>query len=433
MDSYQDAAVNTLHVLDDSKADDCRGGSVVVNGGINVVKNVKACEIDVGLVQAVKGKISDSLSVQHNIYTDGALLPLTTCSLAQLGTPACKWNSVDTVSTNTQELSSVNAILRNSFLNNVYYNTNIINICDTVSTTVTYDLHLDTAISMINLESTYDVARMVILRVPCAPTGTNNDYRRVIFKQNKCVPIKWSYNVDDYIIIEDENQALDFLNICGTWHLVNYNRASAKDIQANALDITNVSNKQSVFDTSLSCIAAELKTLVDYNVFLTGSDTSANSLLDYIDETDAIKASIVTVNTSLGTITATIGCLNSTVNTLSSDLTTFKTATNSAMCDISLCLAITNSTVDVFKTISNQTFQTINSSFLMYDTRMSGMSLKLSSIELDVKKSQEFVDILDKRLCDHIANSDNKYKFLNDKMTHMNEKLNLIMARLNMC
>ena len=173
--------------------------------------------------------------------------------------------------------------------------------------------------------------------------------------------------------------------------------------------------------------------MVDYNVFLTATDTSANSLLDYIDETDVIKADINTINTSLGTMTTTIGCLNSTVNTLSSDLTTYKTSNNSAMRDISLGLAITNNTVDVFKSISNQTFQTINSSFLMYDTRMSGMSLKLSSMELDVKKSQEFVDILDKRLCDHIANSDNKYKFLNDKMTHMNEKLNLIMTRLNMC
>ena len=240
MESYQDAAVNTLHVLDDTKADDCRGGSAVFEGGINVVKNVKACEIDAGLVQAIKGKISDSLSVQHNIYTDGAILPLTTCSLAQLGTPACKWNSVDVVSTNTQELCSVNAILRNSFLNNVYYNTNIVNIDDCVSTTTTYDLYLDTVVTMINLTSKYDVARTVILRVPCAPTGTNHDYRRIVFKQNKCVPIKWSYNVDNYVTIADENQALDFLNISGTWHLINYNRASVKDIQANALNISNM-------------------------------------------------------------------------------------------------------------------------------------------------------------------------------------------------
>lgn len=433
MESYQDAAVNTLHVLDDTRADDCKGGSAIFEGGINVVKNIKACEVDVNLCRAIKGKISDSLSVQHNIYTDGAILPLTTCSLAQLGTPVCKWNTIDVVSTNSQELCSVNAILRNSFLNNVYYNINIINIVDNVTSTATYDLDLDVAITIVNITSTYDDDRSVILHIPCAPTGTNHDYKRIIFNQNKSIPIKWSYNIDDFTIIADENQILDFINVNGIWTLINYNKVSVNDIHTNTLDISNMNIKQNNFDASLSTIATELQALIDYNVFLTASDTSANSFLDYIDETSEIKADITTINTSLSSMTTTISNLNSSVTTFNSDLASYKTSNNNAVRDVSLCLAITNNTVDVFKSISNQTFQSINSNFLMYDTRMSGMSLKLSSMELDVKKSQEFVDILDKRLCDHIANSDNKYKFLNDKMTHINEKINLIMARLNMC
>lgn len=433
MDSYQDSAVNTLHVLNDSEADEYNGGSVVINGGINVVKNIMACEIDVNLVQTTNAKISDSLSVKQNIYTDGVIVPLTTCSIAQLGTPACKWNSINTINANVDELSSINAILRNLSLNNIYYNVDVNDINDTDNTTTMYDINLYTAISIINLISTYDTARTVILRIPCAPIDTNNDYKRVIFKQNKFIPIKWLYNVDEYVIIEDKEQILDFLNICGKWQLINYNMVSVKDIQTNTLNINDISVKQSTFDTSLSSIASELQTLIDYNVFLTGNDTSANSFLDYIDETNDIKADINTVNTSLENITTTMNFLNSSVNNLNSDLTTFKTNANGTMHDISLCLSITNNTIDLFKTVSNQTFQTINSSFLMYDTRMSGMALKMSSMELDLKKNQEFVDILDKRLCDHIANTDSKYKFLNDKISHMNEKINLIMSRLNMC
>lgn len=433
MESYQDAAVNTLHVLDDSKADDCRNGCAVFNGGINVVKNVKACDVDAGLVQGVKGKFSDCLSVQHNIYTDGAILPLSTLGSGQLGVPTCKWKSIDVVSTNSQELCSVNAILRNSFLNNVYYNTVITNIEDTVSTTATYEVYLDSVMNVINLNSTHADSRMVIIRIPCAPTGTNHDYKRVIFKQNKCLPIKWSYNVDDYVTLEDKEQALDFVNINNSWRLINYNSASSKAIQNNAQDIDTIQAKQVNTDISLSCLKSDLQALIDYNSFLSAADTSANSLLDFIDENDAIKAEIDGVKTSLNTMTTTIGCLNSNINAVSSELTTYKASNDSKVCDISLGLAITNNTVDLFKTVSNQTFQNINSQFLMYDTRISGLTLKMSGLELDVKKSQEFVDILDKRLCDHIANSDNKYKFLNDKMTHMNEKINLIMARLNMC
>ena len=433
MDSYQDLAVNTLHVLDDSKADDCRNGSVVINGGINVVKNVKACEVDASLIQGVKGKISDCMSVQHNIYTDGAILPLSTVGSAQLGVPTCKWKSIDVVSTNSQELCSVNAILRNSFLNNIYYNSVISNIEDTASTTATYEIYLDTVMNIINLNSTYDLHRMVIIRIPCAPTGTNHDYKRIIFKQNKCIPIKWSYNTDEYIIIEDKEQALDFININNSWRLINYNSASSKAIQNNAQDISSMQVKQSYTDISLACLQSDLQALIDYNSFLSATDTSANSLLDFIDENDAIKKDVTSIKTSINTMTTTIGSLSSNINAISSELTTYKASNNSKLYDVSLGLAVANNTIDLFKTVSNQTFQNINSQFLMYDTRISGMSLKMSSLELDVKKNQEFVDILDKRLCDHIANSDNKYKFLNDKMTHMNEKINLIMTRLNMC
>lgn len=433
MESYQDTAVNTLRVLDDSAADNHKSGSVVINGGVNVAKNIIACDIDVNLIQSCRGKFSDSMSVQNNIYTNGAILPLSTYSKSQLGTPECKWNSIDVLSTKTQDFSSVNATIRNTFLSNIYYNTSVTNIEDCASTNTTYTVNINNVVNIINITIFHDTTHIINLQIPCASKITCNDYKRIIFKQNRNMPIKWSYNTDEYIISEDSEQSIDLFNVNGSWKIVNYNNASSKIIENNTLKIDNFVSRQNIFDSSLNDITVKLKKLIDYNQFLEFAGSFEKSILEYIDDTSKNNIDITSMKTLINTNLTNIKCMNSKITTMNSDLILFKTKTNCTLSDISSNLLNINNTAHALKTITGQTFQTINSNLLMYDSKMASLALKHSTIELDIKKSQEFVDILDKRLCDHIANSDSKYKFLNDKMSYMNEKLKLIMTRLDMC
>ena len=432
MESYEDLAINSLHVLDDTPAGEPRLGSAVFNGGINVTKNIKGCEIDTGLIRSVKGKFSDSLSVQHNIYTDGAILPLSTCSRAQLGCPSSKWNSVDTLVVNSQDMTSVNSTVRNSRIENLYLTCNIMNITDVTTENATYNIYMESAVNIVNLTSTY-LGRIVTIRIPEAPDYNNHDYRKVIFSQDNQNIIKWYYNTSDYVLIEDKHQALDFVNVNGTWTLVNYNACSPTAIEKNKDSIEVLIAKNTDYDTKIGCLESKIDSLIQYNNFVPNNPNSEVSFMDFIDNTDELATDISGINNSLITMNTTISCLNATIGGIGTDLTHFKQQTHSQIVDLSLNSAITNNTIDVFKQITNSTFQSINTNLLMYDSKISGMALKVSGLELDVKKSQEYVDILDKRLCDHIANSDNKYKFLNDKMSHINDNLNRVMQRLNLC
>lgn len=425
MEFNQDQAFNTIHILDNTAATSSRTGCAIFNGGINVTKNVYACEAELSLLKSCRAKISDSLSVQHNIYTDGAIIPLTSCSKAQLGCPDKKWNSIDTVSTNVQQLCAVNSTTKNASVENLHLTTTTTNILDTATGTATYDIYLDSTINIVNMTSTYCDSRIVIIRIPKPCIGSNDDYKKIIFKQNKCLEIKWLYNTTDYITISNNDQVIDLININEKWTLVDYNSSSTEVIN-------DVKDKQSSFDASLNGIDAKLDVLTEYNNFLSATDTSANSLLDFIDETEAIKSDITRLDTSISTMTGTITCLNTLVANTITDIEAHKDKVTSDMIDVSLGLAINNNTITVFKDVVNTTFQTINSSLLLYDAKISGIALKASEITLSNKKSKELVDILDKRLCDHIANTDSKMNFLNDKMSHINEKLNIVLERLGL-
>lgn len=426
MESNQDQAFNTIHILDDTAATSSRTGCAIFNGGINVAKNVYACEAELSVLKSNKAKISDCLSVQHNIYTDGAILPLTSCSKAQLGCPDKKWNSIDTVSANVQQLCTVNSTNKNSSIENLHLITTTTNISDTATGTATYDIYLDSAINIVNLTSTHHVGRMVIIRIPAPDIGSNNDYKKIIFKQNLGLDIKWLYNTTDHMTISNDSQILDLINIGEQWKVVDYNSNTSEVIN-------NVKDTQTDFDTSLNAIDAKLDVLVEYNNFLSATDTSANSLLDFIDETESIKSDITRIDTSIGTMTGTITSLNTLLASTITELSEHKTSVLSDLTDISLGLAVTNNTTVVFKDVVNTTFQNINSSLLLYDSKISGIALKASEITLSNKRTKEHVDMVDKKLCDHIANTDSKLNFMNDKMSHINEKLNVILERLGLC
>ena len=144
MEFNQDQAFNTIHVLDDTEAHG-RVACAVFNGGVIIKKNIIACSLDAQLIQGKDVQISNELAVQHNIYTDGSVLPLTEYSTACLGSESAKWNKINCVDTRTQELTSVNATLKNTTIENMYLVNNVLDISDTSSASVTFCAHLDSA------------------------------------------------------------------------------------------------------------------------------------------------------------------------------------------------------------------------------------------------------------------------------------------------
>jgi hypothetical protein len=424
MDYNQDQAFNSLRVLDDTYARSVREACAIFGGGIYVDKNIIACKMEATNIESENVKVSDSLAVQNNIYTDGCIVPLNAYSAAQLGSLALKWNNIYSVNTCTDEITSVNANLKNTFIENIYLTANVCDITDPNLTSSTYDIYLESTINIINLTSTYSSDRIVTINIPTA-IGSNNDYKKIIFKQNKCIDIKWSYNTNDYIIVSGLDQVHDFINLDGVWKLVNYNMTNHK----NTDDISGILIDQKVMDVSLNELYIDMNTLTNYNNFLSGADISANSLLDFIDDTDAIKEDIVVMKASLLNMTTNITSLNINLSTTNTDLL----QANSQISDLSLNLNINNATVALFKTVVNTTFQNINTSLLTYDSKICNLNLKMCEMSLDIKKMKEFSDILDKRVCDHIANTDCKMSLMNDKISHINDTLNTILSRLNLC
>lgn len=426
MESNQDLAVNTLTVLDDTGASTDRTACAVFNGGINVVKNIITCDLDASIVVACKAKITDCMSVQKNLYVEGSILPFTCYSTAALGSSTSKWNNIHAICADIQQVSSSKLCTKSISLENMQVIVCTINITDTAAGTPTYNLTLETGITVINLTSTYDTDRVVLMSLPVPSIGTNFDVKKIIFKQNKCNHIKWIYNVAEYILSDSYEQVFDLININGTWRLVKYS-----DVDKKLIDNINViETTQAEHDVSLNHLKCRLDALVDLNHFLSITDSSENTILDFVDKNKEIADDIVGLRTSINTIASTLACVNGMVTSNASDLADFKASTNSKLADLSGNIAITNNVIYVFKGVTNITFNNINTKLLCIDSSLSNLTLKSSEASLDVKRTRELVDLVDKKLCDHIANTDSKMAYLNDCIKHLNEKMDLV---LNKC
>lgn len=237
MDSNQDYAINYLKVMNSERASGTQGGCAVFNGGINIAKNMIACEADLQLLESVNGKISDSLAVQNNIYTNGSILPLTDFSTAGLGTSDKKWNSIYTLTANIQELTSVNSSIKNASVDNLYLKTFTTNIIDISSGNSTFDVCLDSAVIIINLTSTYDISsRLITMNINNPAIGSNNNFHKIIFSQNYNNVVVWKYNSSDIITVRDKEQIFDAVNVSGLWKVLNYNISNKVNEASDKID-----------------------------------------------------------------------------------------------------------------------------------------------------------------------------------------------------
>jgi hypothetical protein len=429
MDSSQDLAINTLTVLDDAGATGDRTGCAVFNGGINVVKNIITCDLDAAIVVAQKAKITCDMSVQRNLYVDGCILPFTNYSTASLGSSDKKWNNIHAICADIVQVNSNMLSTKSICMENMKVSVCTINITDTVAGTPTYNITLETGITVVNLTSTYDTDRIVIMTLPLPTFGTNHDIKKIIFKQNKCNNIKWIYNTTEYILGNSYEQIFDLINIDGTWRLVNYTDADKKITSDNSSKIDIIQTSQDVQDASLNTLTCRLDALVDLNHFLSITDSSENTILDFVDKNVEIADDILGLRTSVNTIASTLACVNGLVTSNTTNLASLKASSNAKSLDLSGNLAITNNVIDVFKSVTNITFNNINTKMLYIDSSLSNLTLKSSEASLDIKRARELIDLVDKKLCDHISNTDAKMAFLNDSIKHLNEKMDLVMGK----
>ena len=436
MEFNQDQAFNSIHVLSDVVASN-RTGSAIFNGGINVKKNIIACEIDSQFIFSKDVKISNELSVQNNIYTDGSILPLTQYSTAQLGDTLNKWNSINCVNTNTQELSSINANLKNTYIENLYLKNNVQDIIDTSIIDISYNIELLSTINIINLNSS--IEKTVTINIPRLTDSSINDYKKIIFKQNLCNNIKWSYNMTDAITNNNSNQIIDFINVNGIWELVNYNTTDKQLIEDvsgllfkyNTIDATLVEDvsgllfKYNSLSTNVNLLSNQYTALSKFNAFLEASCASQLSILDYVDINNNILVDIGLIKENIITIETQIADLLASLNSNNNDQIVYQLQIDKQVSDISLNLISTNNTVDI-------SFQNINTSLTNYDSQIDNMYEQLSNMNLEIMRVKEFNDIIDTRLCDHITDTDSKMKLLNDKMDYMTNIINTIQINMNL-
>ena len=436
MEFNQDQAFNSIHVLSDVVASN-RTGSAIFNGGINVKKNIIACEIDSQFIFSKDVKISNELSVQNNIYTDGSILPLTQYSTAQLGDTLNKWNSINCVNTNTQELSSINANLKNTYIENLYLKNNVQDIIDTSIIDISYNIELLSTINIINLNSS--IEKTVTINIPRLTDSSINDYKKIIFKQNLCNNIKWSYNMTDAITNNNSNQIIDFINVNGIWELVNYNTTDKQLIEDvsgllfkyNTIDATLVEDvsgllfKYNSLSTNVNLLSNQYTALSKFNAFLEASCASQLSILDYVDINNNILVDIGLIKENIITIETQIADLLASLNSNNNDQIVYQLQIDKQVSDISLNLISTNNTVDI-------SFQNINTSLSNYDSQIDNMYVQLSNMNLEIMRVKEFNDIIDTRLCDHITDTDSKMKLLNDKMDYMTDIINTIQINMNL-
>ena len=436
MEFNQDQAFNSIHVLSDVVASN-RTGSAIFNGGINVKKNIIACEIDSQFIFSKDVKISNELSVQNNIYTDGSILPLTQYSTAQLGDTLNKWNSINCVNTNTQELSSINANLKNTYIENLYLKNNVQDIIDTSIIDISYNIELLSTINIINLNSS--IEKTVTINIPRLTDSSINDYKKIIFKQNLCNNIKWSYNMTDAITNNNSNQIIDFINVNGIWELVNYNTTDKQLIEDvsgllfkyNTIDATLVEDvsgllfKYNSLSTNVNLLSNQYTALSKFNAFLEASCASQLSILDYVDINNNILVDIGLIKENIITIETQIADLLTSLNSNNNDQIVYQLQIDKQVSDISLNLISTNNTVDI-------SFQNINTSLTNYDSQIDNMYEQLSNMNLEIMRVKEFNDIIDTRLCDHITDTDSKMKLLNDKMDYMTNIINTIQINMNL-
>lgn len=431
MDTCQDIGVNTLRVLDDDEATDNMSGCAVFNGGIGIKKCVNCQEVNACLINARNMKISESLSVRQTLHVDGPLIPFTSHSVGTIGLVNKKWNEMHVICGYVQQMNSVRATINNATIDNIYLKTNVTTIEDVSAGSVTYNVLNQTSINLINMTSTHDADRIVTICIPNPITGSNNDVKRIIFKQNLTNKIKWSFNESDYKISDELEQIYDLVNVCGTWIFIQYG-TSLKVINDTVSDISSIQLQNSYQDISLNLLQEQLTTLIDFNNFLSVADPSANTILDFINENNEIKDDLLGLQTSVQTIVDTVGCINALLTSTRSELTSFKTLVNSHIGDISGSSNINAETMNVFKSVVNTTFQNINTQLVCYDSKIANIALKTTEMTRDINRTKELTDIVDRRVSDHIASTDAKFKYINDKMNHINEKLNLIMQKIGL-
>lgn len=430
MESTHDLAINTLNVLDDAEANG-REGCATFNGGINVTKNIVACDIDVSLLTTIKAKISDCMAVQKDLYVEGNILPFSKYSNASLGAPDCKWNNVNTIGLNAQQSTMVTLVAKNSSFDNVKLKTHVINIVDTSANTMSYVLNLPCSINIIHLNSTYVDNRMIIMELPFPDIGSNNDIKKVVLKQNKPNSIKWKYDPDNFMSNNSLEQAFDLINVNGTWELIDYSNKDENAILENSIEIDEIKEELIAKDLSLNSLDTKINDLIDMNEFLKVSDLSGNTILDFLGDQDDIKDDILSLQTSLNTITDSLASIITLSTNTKSELTDYKTTVNSDISELTNKINIIDNTVDIFKTVTHETFTTINSKFIGLDSHVSGFNLKISELNLDVKRAREMADLIDKKLTDHICSTDSKMKYLDNKMKHMDDKINILLQKCN--
>lgn len=215
MDHLRDEAFNTLTLLSTIKAT-CDNGSAVIHGGLLVKENIISKEIDTCFIECNKGKISDSISVQNNIYTDGSILPLTNVSKASLGSNDKKWNMVNSINIIGQQIQGTNANIKNANIDNLHLCSCTKNLLDTSSNSFT--ICLDATINIINLVSSDDVCKDISINIRNPDLGSLNDYKKIIFIQSNENVIKWYIN-NNRLTSENNNlfQSFDLYNYRGSW------------------------------------------------------------------------------------------------------------------------------------------------------------------------------------------------------------------------
>lgn len=433
MDFQQDLAVNSLNVLNKMCATDFNNACAVFEGGISIKKNIIAKEIETDMIETKNLKISDDMSVQRDLYVEGTILPFSPYSTGSIGTNINKWNELHVINANIQNLDTNNATIGNVFLENISLKACRTNITDISTSTITYNIFLDSAINVINMISAHN--HDIIINIPEPEFNTEFSVKKIIFTQNKYNKIKWLYgnNGSLFKIMDSLDQTFELVNINNSWIFNNYSSIDNRNHIDILEDISSIRIMQNVQDISLNDLQIQLDVLVNFNNFLSIADPSANSILDFMNENSQIKQDVDTLQASLLTMDNTLTCINALLNSTTVDLASFKTSLGSKIIDISSSTFDTITTIDLFKNVVNSTFSNINSQMLLYDSKITNVALKSSEIARDIHRTKELIDIVDKRLSDHICNTESKFKYMNDKMNHMNEKLNVVFSKIGMC
>jgi len=440
MDSHQDLTINSLTVLDDTCAIGDRVASVVINGGLNVAKNIITCDIDTSIIVAEKAKITECMSVQKNVYIEGEILPFTCYSTASLGNCNNKWNNIHAINADIQQISNNVISTKNLSTKNIQMTTCAVNINDDISGSPIYQIDLETSITIINLTSIFENDRNVTITLPLSTFENNHVIKKIIFKQNKCNNIIWNYNSCENVSLNSFEQVFELINIHGMWKFIDYTNSDKKitldnadKIEKitvdNAVNIQNINDSQDIQDNSLNILTDRIDTLIDFNNFLSVSENTNDSILDFVDKNLEFRNDISELRDKLNIIDVTISGINGVVATNATNFTTNKNKIDYELSDISANLLITNNVAQVFKNVTDMTFRNIDNKLLCINSSISNLTLKSSEVTLDMKRTKELIDMVDKKLHHHISDTDAKLAYLNDNIKHINERMDLVMNK----